>query len=593
MRDVAAAQLAGRRGHVAHDRGQIERRADGADEAREGLALEPPLLRVGVQPRVLERHRRLIGQGPGQLHVFHAEDPARRVDQAERAHHLLLHGQRHRHHRAERALLDVGAHVRGEREARVEEHVVGHDRAALRGGEPDRPGAAGMPQRPLALGRAAGARGLLERPRDRVEVIEGRDQHPEQVARRVHHSLGHPDRMEGLGEGLAHRAQGEALPPPSLGLLEEPGVLERHRGLVREGLGQAQVVVRVGPAERVPDREAAHHLSLHHQRQGQHGRTDRVVDLHVRGALHPAVRPDVGGEHRLPAVHGQAHHAVTGRDHEARIEEPLGLAGAPDHLQVAGGRQQAVEGGGADLEGAQHHVGDALPESGHVEGLGQEAPDLGQGLGGAPPRLALRKEARVADRDRGVARQQVDDLALLRGRLIAVGEGHAQHAHQFAPRGDRDPVVGLEPEVLAPHRRHEARVADRVGQEHRPAALGHRVGDAVAERDDRGHRVRIGPAHRGEPVAAALHVHEADHAEGAAGAGCAPPPRPRGAPRPRRGCRRRSGRGSPPGADGRAKHPARPRPPSSSLPSDQLLPSDSLLPRRYLTGPGGRRWPEP
>ena len=47
------------------------------------------------------------------------------------------------------------------------------------------------------------------------------------------------------------------------------------------------------------------------------------------------------------------------------------------------------------------------------------------------------------------------------------------------------------------------------------AALSHRVGEAMAERDDGRHRVRIAPAHRGEPVAAALRIHEPDHAEGA------------------------------------------------------------------------------
>ena len=263
----------------------------------------------------------------------------------------------------------------------------------------------------------------------------------------------------------------------------------------------------MSPTVKPPD-----HLSLHHQRQRQHRRADRVPRPHVGRALHPGVDADVGRDHRLTAADREADHAVAGRDDEARVEEALRLAGAPDHFEVARGGDQPVEGGGADLERAQHHVRDALPERAHVEGLGQEAPDLGQGLGGPAPRLALREEPRVADRDRGVAREHVDDLALLRGRLLSIGERHAQHAHQLAARADRDPVVDLERRVLAPHRRHEPRVTHRVGQEHRAPALGHRVGDPVAERDDRRHPLTLGPAHRGEPVAAPLEVHQPDHA---------------------------------------------------------------------------------
>ncbi len=237
-----------------------------------------------------------------------------------------------------------------------------------------------------------------------------------------------------------------------------------------------------------------------------------MSEAHVGGRGDAGVQANVGGHHRLPPVHRQPDHPVAGRQHERRIQEALGLAGSADHLEAAGVRHEPVERGGAHLQGAQHHVRDALAQGGHVEGLGEEAPYLRERLRGAAPALALREEPGVADRDRGVARQHVDDLALLRGGLVLVGERHAEHAHQLPRRRDGDAVVGLVT-VIAPHRRDQARVAAHVAHEHGAAALRHRVGDAVPERDHRGQPVGRAATGGDETVAAPLRIDEADHAE--------------------------------------------------------------------------------
>ena len=386
--------------------------------------------------------------------------------------------------------------------------------------EPDRPGAARVPQRPVAEGRPPRARRLLQRARLRIEAEEGGREHADQIPHAVHHPLGDGAGMERLGEGLAHVAERHALAASPLRLREEPRVLERHRGLVREGLGQPQVLVGVDAAEDVAHREAAHHLPLHHQRQREHRRAEGRPRAHARGHHEAGIHPHVGGDHRLPAVHGQADHAMAGGNHDAGTVEALRLPRAADHLEIARPGLEAVEHGGAHAQGAQHHVGDALAERDHVEGLGQEAPHLREGLRGPAPGLALREEPRVADRHRRVAREQVHDLALLRGGRRGLGEGHAEHAHQLPARADRHPVVDLEAPLLPPHRGHQPRIAEGVGQQHRLPALRDRVGDPAPEGDDLRHGLDISivvvhAALGREPVAAPLDVHQAHHAEGA------------------------------------------------------------------------------
>ena len=244
-----------------------------------------------------------------------------------------------------------------------------------------------------------------------------------------------------------------------------------------------------------------------------------MPQAHARGRHDTGVHPDVGADHRLPAAHREPDHSVARGHHEAGIEEPLCLPRAADHREITRPGQDAVEHGGAHAQRPQHHVGDALAERGRVEGLGQEAPDLREGLRGPPPGLALREEPRVADRDRRVARQQVHDLPLLRGGRRGLGEGHVEHAHQLAARADRHPVVDLEATLLAPDGGDEPRIADRVGHQHRLPALGDRVSDPAPEGDDLGHAlevrlVLVDPALGREPVAAPLQVHQAHHAEG-------------------------------------------------------------------------------
>ena len=198
------------------------------------LGLDPPPLRVRVEPRVLERHRGLVREGLGEAHVVFREDPAARVRQPERADHLPLDGERHREDGPDLRGLEEREHVGGEPQPRVREHVVGDHGAPLDDRQPDRPGAAGVPQRVIGQGRLPGAGRLLERARLGIEAEDGGREHADQIPHAVHHPLGDPARMQRLGEGLAHVAERQALAAAPLGLREQPGVLERHRGLVRE-----------------------------------------------------------------------------------------------------------------------------------------------------------------------------------------------------------------------------------------------------------------------------------------------------------------------------------------------------------------------
>ena len=184
---------------------------------------------------------------------------------------------------------------------------------------PTAPVPRGIPRPPVADGTAPRTPSPPARPtRDRGGRPRPRAP-PSSSRTRVHHPLGDAAGMERLGEGLAHVAQRHALAAPPLRLREEPRVLERHRGLVREGLGQPQILVGVDAAEEVADREAAHHLPLHHQRQREHRRAQRLPRAACSAVGRDAgVHADVGGHHRVPAVHGQADHAVAPRESPRR-----------------------------------------------------------------------------------------------------------------------------------------------------------------------------------------------------------------------------------------------------------------------------------
>ena len=193
--DVAPAQLPGGRRHPAQDRGGIEGGGDGAHQPGQGLGLDPAPLGVRVEPRVLERYRRLVREGLGQAHVVLGEDPAAHVHQAERADHLLLHDERHREDGADLRVLEERAHVGGEAQPRVGEDVVGDHRPPLGDRQPDRSGAARVPQRPVAQGRPPRAGRFLQGARLGIEAEDRSREHADQIPHAVHHPLGDAARM--------------------------------------------------------------------------------------------------------------------------------------------------------------------------------------------------------------------------------------------------------------------------------------------------------------------------------------------------------------------------------------------------------------
>jgi len=215
----------GPRGNGRMTRPRIEGGADGADQARE-CPSPPPRCSRRRRAGFLELHRRLMAQGPASCNVLHVERcrPAASIRPIAPP-HLLLHGQRHAI-AARSGSLDVGTHVRSKESRGSRQHIVGHYGP---GAPRRRPDPAPRCRWGCRIGpRGAGLACRLTRSPRALSGWSGRGERGSpparrQVALRVHHSLGHPDRMERLREGLAPAPRVEALPRLRSGLSRRGG----------------------------------------------------------------------------------------------------------------------------------------------------------------------------------------------------------------------------------------------------------------------------------------------------------------------------------------------------------------------------------
>jgi hypothetical protein len=283
----------------------------------------------------------------------------------------------------------------------------------------------------------------------RVEQAAGRlDDLLEEVA-------GIPDRGDPGGD-LAQRLFGSGPPPDLLARagegLDEPGVLDRDRGLVGERLDEGDLIGLEGAGLRPADLEDAEQAFLAGHRghdQGADGvLTDRLVE--------PRIVLEAGVGHVVGADHGPA-----GRDRLARrpvLERPAVLVDGGPADDVAGARDMGeadpagrgddeVDPGAGRAEEPGGLVDDVLEQVGRVADRGDPGGDLaecplGVGLpaGRGPGAIQLLDEAGVRHRDRGLAGERLDDVRVVLVERILLRRVDGQRAERPAipEEGNRD-----------------------------------------------------------------------------------------------------------------------------------------------------------
>jgi len=117
----------------------------------------------------------------------------------------------------------------------------------------------------------------------------------------------------------------------------------------------------------------------------------------------------------------------------------------------------------------------------------------------------------IAQRDRRLIGEEVDDVALLLGGERSGGEIHVEDAEEAVSRGDRGAVVGGEPPLDKGRGGAGGALRPRVRHQERAALGGHHVGQPLAERNQRRAPLEISAVTR-QAIAAGGGIDEADGA---------------------------------------------------------------------------------
>ena len=368
--EVRAAERAGRHAEPLEHVVQLERGVDLARQLGEGLRLAPALLAVLEQAGVLERERRVVGEGLRQADLVAVEAPALHVADGDRADGGALDQERHRQDRAVGRLLDPRVERGRQRDPRIGQDVRRDDRPALADGEPHRAGVLG--EHDVEPEGVPGARAEDEGAPLRVQAADDRGLRAEQPPEALRGAPRHLLRVERLGEQAPDVAEHLGFPSPPGRLGVQAGVLEGHRGLVGEGLGEPDLVRLERARGLVAHDQRPDDDVVDEQREREHGPVARALDAaaRLRRERDPRVGEDVVGRHRL---------AVADREpgrRRTRGEPLVPLDVEPDareECQLLGLLLKAVERGHAGAREPADARDDARDDVLGLERLGDEA----------------------------------------------------------------------------------------------------------------------------------------------------------------------------------------------------------------------------
>jgi hypothetical protein len=215
------------------------------------------------------------------------------------------------------------------------------------------------------------------------------------------------DQVQPLLEGERHEdllddfADAFDMAQPLTRLLVQARVVERQRGLVREGLEQRRLDVRKAPPRPVRDRECPDDPTLDAERHGQ----KRAEAGAFRPAAHVLRQEDarvvqhVGRHDREPIRHRPSRDAVAGR-HDVAVGsvDPAGLPLRDDHQRAVG--LDEAEARGACAEDRQNAANDALGDVADVQAARERLGDARDLLSLVLPSRRLTVEPRVLHRQR-------------------------------------------------------------------------------------------------------------------------------------------------------------------------------------------------
>ncbi len=388
------------------------------------LSLAAAGLRLGEETRVPDRDGGVVGQPAERRLVPVGERAGRAVADVQKA--LVLDGNDD--------LRDDpgGPHavgvVKGDPRVlrvvrRPERASAGEDQAtgALPGLDQDSDERVVSGSAPVQHADGAGA-GLGERDLGAVGAGElaGAVDDPREDRREIERAVDLPD---DLGEHLHFVAS-----PGHV--VEELDALQHQRGLIGEGLGQANLVLAEDSAFARADRERADHPVLDEQRQRQ----DRAVRgpleaLEDGGVVTDArVLEEVGRGDRPALAHREPDGAGPLREDRPGPQRLFALAHEREGGKISGFRNEPVERRLLDAEQGSHALHHAPRDGPEVEGLAAQAAELGERLGRAAAAFALREEPAIADRRRGLRDERLEEILL----LTPEDEGLFGHEHQDA-----------------------------------------------------------------------------------------------------------------------------------------------------------------
>ena len=424
-----AGRLGDRREHVA---GVQRRRHQVVEPGQRAQAGRPRLGRL-VEARVLHRDGGLGGEALQQGQVLgleaiaaggagHDDDAAHLLADDERLHDGVLHA--------------VGDELRvRQRRVRI---VVGDDPAPLTGGHPDQALPRRQPHdaRPLGGPRPAHEQAALV---DQVDRALGVEQPPRALDDQAQQALG----IELGGELALDLGQRGDLAAPRALQREEPGVLQRQRGLVGERLEQVRLLVGEGAAAVIAEGERADDHALDPQRHRQDGAVTRAAQplAQIVGDVDAGVVEDVGAPDRARLDDRPAEQALAGGQHVAGLEAFAARPAQRQGHQRAIGLREPQHGGPRGeqrddaLDGVAHHVAD-------VEALGERLGQPRQLLGLVPAPRGLGVQARVVEGQRGLVGEGLQQLRLrgAEGAAGAIGDG--QRADRLALGAQRHRQMG-------------------------------------------------------------------------------------------------------------------------------------------------------
>ncbi len=316
-------------------------------------------------------------------------------------------------------------------EARVLLHVRDLERLAVQRHPAGRALAEGQLPVLQAQAEPIGDRAHREAPRRLVGDPEGRERHRDQLGGRLRDRLEHLVHVERGRHDVGQAREAAQARRAHVEGLVEACVLERGRHLV----GEDRQVLDLALGEALARLPVGHQRAFEVLADERHRQDRPPADLldpeaRLRAQVDPRVREHVGGPHRAPLQEGASHHSLVHPERAGPIRQ------RPRELPLPHHESHEIVLAVPEPDGEIRHLQRLPGVGGHQlqhPFLVQGRDELAAQLGHRPHALGLLGgvaiQARVVDRDGGLAREGLGQLLLARGE----GPAPAEDEHPDGP----------------------------------------------------------------------------------------------------------------------------------------------------------------